>query len=83
MEEGAGHGESVNSLGKKDIGCAADGVVAETLDGGTERMQERFAQRARVINQQGLHDCIGDSQNARNSGDPNRVDRAPVAPRIN
>ncbi len=58
----SGTWRGVNSLGKKDIGCAADGVVAETLDGGTERMQERFAQRARVINQQGLHDCIGDSE---------------------
>jgi hypothetical protein len=49
-----GTGRGVNSLGKKDVGCAADGVVAETLDGGAERMQQRFAQRARVINQQGL-----------------------------
>jgi len=30
---GKGRGsENVNSLGKKDVGCAADGVVAETLD---------------------------------------------------
>jgi hypothetical protein len=28
--------ENVNSLGKKDVGCAANGVVAETLDGGAE-----------------------------------------------
>ncbi len=33
----SGTGRSVNSLGKKDVGRAADGVVAETLDVGTER----------------------------------------------
>lgn len=48
----------VNSLEKKDVGCAANGVVAETLDGATERMQQRLAQRAR-INQQ---DCSGDPE---------------------
>jgi hypothetical protein len=72
-----GTGRGVNSLEKKDVGCAADGVVAETLDDGTERMQQRFAQRARVINQQGLQRR---SRDASNSGDPSRVTAIRCAP---
>jgi hypothetical protein len=35
---GRGKGsENVNSLGKKDVDCATNGVVAETLDGGKTR----------------------------------------------
>lgn len=32
----SGTGRGVNSLGKKDVGCATNGVVAETLDGRAE-----------------------------------------------
>jgi hypothetical protein len=58
----SGTGIGVNSLGKKDVGCAADGVVAETLDGGASR-HFAFARKVSSPNtvekpEQGTHDAL-------------------------
>ena len=73
----SGTGRSVNSLGKKDVCCAADGVVAETLDGGTERNAATLS-ATRTSNQSaGIAAEIARCQQFK---DPNWV-TASVAPR--